>query len=88
MQLYKSYVFKDKDPIIDKLRTMVQDEGMNNNQVAVASGISNTTLYNWFDGETRRPQFCTIMAVATALGYDCTFQKNGHKAVHITKKTR
>lgn len=87
MQLYKSYVFKDKDPVIDKLRTMVQDEGMKNSEVALASGISPSTLTNWFEGETRRPQFCTIMAVATALGYEAQFVKNGH-SVRINRRTR
>ena len=32
------------------------------------SGVSTTTLRNWFHGATRRPQFCTVNAVARALG--------------------
>jgi transcriptional regulator with XRE-family HTH domain len=87
MQLYKSYVFKDKDPIIDRLATIFKDEGVNNNQVSAASGVSSSTLHNWFLGDTMRPQFCTIMAVSRALGYDIQLvsAKDQH-TVSITKR--
>jgi len=68
--LYKSYVFKDKDPVIDRLRTIVADEGVKYSEIAEGSGVSSTTLYNWFEGATLKPQFCTVMAVARSLGYD------------------
>ena len=70
LNLYKSYNFKDKDPIIDKIRTVISDESASYKEIHEASGVSTTTLYQWFDGETRRPQFATIMAVVRALGYD------------------
>lgn len=70
LKLYKSYNFTRKDPIIDKLRTIVQDGGLKNGQVADLSGVSTTTLYGWFDGKTQRPQFATVMAVSRSLGYD------------------
>ena len=65
---YKSYVFRDKDPIIDVLRTAVADSKRKYSAIQEDSGVSTTTLYNWFHGATRRPQFCTVNAVARALG--------------------
>ena len=73
--LYKSYSFKDKDPVIDRLRTMIQREGVSYSELADMSGVSVQTFYNWFDGATRKPQYATVMAVAYALGYKQVFRK-------------
>jgi len=70
VKFYKSYNFRTKDPVIDQVRTIIQDEGVTYQQVHEKSGVTVTTLHNWFHGETRKPQFATIMAVARALGYD------------------
>jgi len=69
LRLYRSYSFRDKDPVIDRVRTIVQRERLGNRDVARLSGVSATTLRNWFEGETKRPQFATIAAVVGALGY-------------------
>jgi DNA-binding phage protein len=70
LNLYRSYSFRDKDPIIDRLRTVIQDESASYKEIHENSGVATNTLYQWFDGETKRPQFATIMAVVRALGYD------------------
>lgn len=75
INMYKSYSFVDKDPIIDRLRTVLADEGETYAKINEMSGVSTSTLYNWFDGPTQRPQFATVMAVARALGYDLTIAK-------------
>ena len=80
---YTTYRFKDKDPMIDKLRTVCQDafpQVMDKRKIryqAIADecGISVSTLYNWFEGETRRPQFASLCAVARACGYDLTLTR-------------
>lgn len=74
-KLYKSYVFRDKDPIIDATRTIVQASKKSYAEIGEASGVSPTTLNNWFQGTTRRPQFCTINAVGRALGHELTWRK-------------
>jgi transcriptional regulator with XRE-family HTH domain len=66
---YKSYNFVDKDPIIDEIRTIVQDSGSTYKQIHDDSGVSAATLSNWFAGETRRPQAASINAVLRCLGY-------------------
>jgi transcriptional regulator with XRE-family HTH domain len=78
MQLYKSYAFNpaDKDPVIARVRRLVGTA--KNKDVAINSGVSPTTLSNWWrPGGTRRPQYCTIAAVAAAQGYEVAFVKKG-----------
>ncbi len=69
MRVYASYNFIDKDPIIDYSRTKVFANG-GPSKVAKASGVAPTTLYNWFNKKTRRPQFATVAAVLLACGED------------------
>lgn len=66
--LYRTYNFVDKDPIIDKVRTAVEDSGKSYSKIHESSGVSTTTLYNWLHGDTRRPQFCTVAAVLNDVG--------------------
>jgi transcriptional regulator with XRE-family HTH domain len=75
LRLYRSYSFVDKDPVIDKIRTLVQDEHLKEKEVGMLSGVRDSTMKNWFHGTTRRPQFASIAAVAAALGYDFEFKK-------------
>lgn len=67
---YRTYNFVDKDPVIDELRTIVKDDGSSYSEINEKSGVSYGTLRNWFHGETKRPQFATVSAVAKSLGYE------------------
>jgi transcriptional regulator with XRE-family HTH domain len=80
---YKSYLFVDKDPVIDKLRTMVERSGLTYTQTADMSGVAVSTIYNWFHGATKRPQFATVIAVVRSLGHDVTFIKSGFKKTNV-----
>jgi DNA-binding phage protein len=84
LKLYSSYNFVDKDPIIDKVRTLVNREGKSYREISEASGVTTSTMYNWFDGKTRRPQYATVMAVVHALGYRSVFVKRGAKTSRLT----
>lgn len=66
--LYRTYSFIDKDPIIDVMRTLAQDSHKSYREISDESGVSSTTLRNWDLGKTRRPQFCTVAAVAGVFG--------------------
>lgn len=74
---YKSYSFVDKDPILDEIRTIVQDSGATYTYISATSGVSMGTLVNWFGGKTKRPQAASINAVARALGYKLAFVRHG-----------
>ena len=77
LRLYESYNFVDKDPVIDRTRTLVKREGLSYGEISKLSGVSVTTMRNWFEGQTKRPQYCTVMAVVSALGYKQEFVKKG-----------
>lgn len=68
VKLYRTYSFVNKDPAIDALRTVFQKTKAKRSKVALDANMSSTTLHGWFDGKTRRPQFCTLTAAARALG--------------------
>lgn len=70
INIYRTYRFIDKDPIIDALRTVVRDgEHLNDHRASVITGVSATTFHNWFEGGTRCPQNASATAAASALGY-------------------
>lgn len=75
MALYKTYLFQDKDPIIDQLRTIMQKEDIDIKSAALASGITEHTLWAWFFGMTRQPRHSTVKALIVALGYNYELTK-------------
>ena len=88
LRLYGYYKFKsgEKDPIIDTVHTWLDDAGVNYNQAAEASGLSRNTIYNWIEGETKKPQYCTIAALAGALGWEMTWTKKSGNVISIKKR--
>lgn len=69
INIYRTYRWIDKDPIIDAVRTVVEDEKLKTSAVHNISGVATATLENWFNGDTRKPQNATLTAVTSALGY-------------------
>lgn len=88
LSLYRTYRFIEKDPVIDKMRTLLSDEGLLQKRQIIheLAGVSVSTLDNWFDGDTRRPQHATIGAVTSALGYDIQFVKT--KDINIDRELK
>jgi len=75
MKLYRSYVFKDKDPVIDAVWTAIQTyaaaRGLTEKQAiadAAKSGVRKQTIRNWRYGGVRRPFFYTVTKVGVAMG--------------------
>jgi len=74
-KLYKSYMFRAKDPVIDELRTLVEDHngervtGKHLKQIERGGGPTSSAMRNWFFGKTRRPQSATVEAAGRAIGY-------------------
>lgn len=83
---YKTYMFRDKDPVIDELRTMFQDTGVAYAQVGEHVGIAEGTIHNWFHGETRRPQSASIEAVGRFFGKKRVWQNFDQDAPFYTLK--
>lgn len=79
INVYKTYSFRQKDPVIDELRTIIKDEGATYKQISDGTNVSTHCLYGWFHGATRRPQNATIEAVSRYFGYERKLVKvNGH----------
>jgi hypothetical protein len=72
MALLRTYRFVDKDPVIDELRTLVNDEGLSKKLsiVATLANLHPSTVKNMFHGATKKPQNATVMGIVTSLGYE------------------
>jgi hypothetical protein len=87
LRLYKSYVFRNKDPVIDELRTIVNDTygrvGYKAyKQIEIDGGPSVSCMNEWFEGDTKRPQSASIEAAGRAMGMKRVWVKsnnNGRK---------
>lgn len=81
LRLHRTYRFRDKDPVIDEIRTLIRDEGLIKrlNIVSQLSGVATSTVDGWLFGDTISPQNRTLMAVTTSLGYKRTWSKDGRK---------
>ena len=76
IRTYTTYSFKDKDPVIDEVRTLVKDSGLSYKQIEAECRVSRTTLRGWFHGKIRKPQSATIEAVGRACGFKRKWVKN------------
>lgn len=72
---YHTYNFKDKDPLIDYIRTVIFEYGKSIKAISDESGVGATTIANWLYGDTKRPQAAPLNAVLRAC----------HYKLHITK---
>lgn len=91
MRLYQSYVFKEKDPVIDELRTMVQDtfQGLNHSalsRIEKSGGPTSSCMAGWFFGDIRRPQSATIEACGRALGMRRVWQPLAAREIAAIKE--
>lgn len=81
MPIYKSYVFRTKDPVIDELRTLVEDtygarvNGKHLGTIEAEGGPSTSCMRAWFFGKTKRPTSATVEAAGRALGYKRVWEK-------------
>jgi hypothetical protein len=71
MALLRTYRFTDKDPVVDELRTLVNDVGLSRKLTIVATlaNLHPSTVRNLFHGDTKKPQNATVMGIATCTGH-------------------
>jgi hypothetical protein len=73
------YRFIDKDPVIDVIRTEAQRRGNLSKEqlkrLAYDSGVSVTTLDNWFSGQTRKPLSLSTRMVLEALDVKIVYER-------------
>lgn len=66
--IYPSYLFKEHDPILDTIDSVIAMSGAKRSGVAASAHLSDSTLRNWQLRKTKRPQFASITAVLRSLG--------------------
>ena len=76
-----SYSFHEKDPLIDYVRTAIQDSGKSLKQISDESHVGIATIYKWIYGQTKKPQAGTLQAVLLVCGYELVIAKSGTKSV-------
>ena len=88
IKIFRTYSYVDKNPVIDKVRTIIQDEGLEERLgiCAELSNVGRTTIANWLTGPTRNPQHHTIAAVVTSLGYEEVFTKK--KTIDVERERK
>lgn len=59
-----------KDPIIDRIHTLMEDTGMTPERIEQNGGAKAATVKAWIDGDTRSPMFKTVAATLRAMGID------------------
>ena len=76
-----TYKFRkgEQDPVVDRVRTCMEDTGYNVARVARDSGVSYGTISNWMNGTTMRPQYATVCAAIRAMGHDFAVVPSNHK---------
>jgi len=75
---FGTYRFKDKDPVIDIMRSLIQLEANVRavsfdaacRKVADDAGVSYGCLIGWFHGRTVSPKFSNLQRVAHACGVE------------------
>jgi hypothetical protein len=78
---YKSYLFRTKDPVIDELRTLIEDsvgsrvKGKHLVKIERDGGPSASAMRGWFFGKVRRPQSAGVEATGRALGYKRVWER-------------
>jgi len=73
LKVYKSYLFRTKDPVIDEMRTITQDHfgsltSGDLKAIEEAGGPSAGCMRSWYFGKTRRPNNASVEAAGRAMG--------------------
>lgn len=77
----EGYRWRDKDPVIDLVRTAFLAGQRTISEVARDARVSPKTLENWLYGVTVRPQNYTVGAVFDALGV--TTERRSRESGHL-----
>lgn len=77
------YRFRDRDPALEELCDLIDKSGLDVLDICRAvvrsskgsASIANSTIYNWLNGKTKRPQSYGMNWVGFALGYERKWRK-------------
>lgn len=66
-----------REPVINKLVTLILKSDMTYDEIARQSGVTSQTLYNWVSGRVISPQLAKAARVARVLGHDFDLIRRG-----------
>lgn len=69
------YRFVDRDPILDKVNSAMDESKLTDKAIADKSGVSVSTIRAWRYGDVKRPQHLTLKFVLDACGYELEVRK-------------
>ena len=73
--LSRSYNNVEKDPEIDRFRTLWQKEHIKEDDLAALAGVATSTVKHMFGGKTRKALHSTFAKLAGAMDYEYTLQR-------------
>ena len=81
MPIYGSYVFRQKEPVIDMTRTLFEDvygrkiDSKMLAEIQKNGGPTVSCMHGWFFGKTMRPTNATVEAAGRSLGWERVWKK-------------
>jgi transcriptional regulator with XRE-family HTH domain len=64
-----------RDPDLQQVLEIQRETGLGWTYVSTKSGVARSTLKNWENGKTHRPQHLTLKFALNAMGYDFKIAK-------------
>jgi len=64
-----------RDPVLEEVIRIINTRNVSLTHLAERSGVSVSTLRNWINGKTRRPQRLTMEFAIRPMGYEMTIQR-------------
>jgi transcriptional regulator with XRE-family HTH domain len=77
--LTRSYNFIDKNPEIDRFRTIYQRQHIKEADLAAMAGCAVSTVKNMFGGITRDPKHSTFAKLAGAMRYKYVLEEDDNR---------
>ena len=86
----RTYNFTNKDPVCDELANLVDAAGLrgkkNIGKVAMLATVAYGTVDGILYGETKKPRHDTVMAIATAMGFERKWVASGDKSWNLEEQ--
>lgn len=68
-----AYRRQEVDPVVDKLRSMLDQSGLTDSDAAIKAGLAPSTVIKIRLGVTRQPRHRTVFQIAEACGFTYIF---------------
>jgi transcriptional regulator with XRE-family HTH domain len=70
VRLYRTVKRNERDPAMLALCGLMREKNLSPKKISLLTNVGESTIDNWDNGKTSRPQHITMTAVARALGHE------------------